>query len=313
MKIIFAGTPEFSVPALQALIASEHTIVAVYTQPDRPAGRGKKIQASAIKQCALENNLAIEQPLNFKSDATIERLKKHQADLMVVVAYGLILPSEILEAPIYGCINIHASLLPRWRGAAPIQRAILAADKETGITMMKMDEGLDTGDMLSQIHCPITETDNAGTLHDKLSELGGKALSGLLPVIANQQLKPIKQDNSLATYAHKLSKQEANINWQQTANEILAATRAYSPWPVSYSTLGDKTMRIWRAQACSEPLQGEPGTIYINNKKFLVCCGHNTCLEITELQLAGKKRMSAQAYLSAHSPAGQVLSKEISS
>ena len=311
MKIIFAGTPEFSVPALQSLIASEHTVVAVYTQPDRPAGRGKKMQASAIKQCALENTLAIEQPLNFKSDAAVEQLKSYQADLMVVVAYGLILPSDVLMIPTYGCINIHASLLPRWRGAAPIQRSILAADKETGITMMQMDEGLDTGDMLSQIRCPINETDNAGALHDKLSALGGKALSQLLPSIESQQLAPIKQDESLATYAKKLSKQEAKIDWQQAAGNILAATRAYAPWPVSYSSLGDKTLRIWQAQASSETLQDEPGMVHINNKKFLVCCGQHTCIEITELQLAGKKRMSAQAYLAAHSPAGQILGKEI--
>jgi len=311
MKIIFAGTPEFSVPALQSLITSEHTVVAVYTQPDRPAGRGKKMQASAIKQCALENTLAVEQPLNFKSNAAVEQLKSYQADLMVVVAYGLLLPSNVLTIPTYGCINIHASLLPRWRGAAPIQRSILAADKETGITMMQMDEGLDTGDMLSQIRCPINETDNAGTLHDKLSALGGKALSQLLPSIESQQLAPIKQDESLATYAKKLSKQEAKIDWQQTADAILAATRAYAPWPVSYSSLGDKTLRIWQAQASSDTLQGEPGMVYINNKKFLVCCGQHSCIEITELQLAGKKRMSAQAYLAAHSPAGQILGKEI--
>ena len=225
MDIIFAGTPEFSVSTLQALITDGHNIKAVYTQPDRPAGRGRKVQISPVKQCAINNNLTIEQPLNFKTTDNIEQLKTYHADLMVVVAYGIILPIEILTAPKYGCINIHASLLPRWRGAAPIQRSILNGDKETGVTLMQMDEGLDTGDMLETSTLAIKPQDNSSTLHDKLAAIGAQALIKLLPSVEQGCLKPIHQDSSEACYANKLTKQEATIG-------ISLPIKYYKPSPL---------------------------------------------------------------------------------
>lgn len=306
MNIIFAGTPEFSAPALEALIASEHTVQAVYTQPDRPAGRGRKIQVSAIKQCALDNNLNIEQPINFKSDEAINTLKSYKPDLMIVVAYGLILPTAILEAPRYGCINIHASLLPRWRGAAPIQRAILSGDSETGITMMQMDKGLDTGDILSKTSCKIEAADTAQSLHDKLAQQGGAALMQLLPLIENGQLTSASQNSEFTTYAEKLTKQEALIDWNQPASELLNAIRAFNPWPVSFTTLQNKTMRVWQADTSTENCTGVPGSVQIIDKKMIISC-KDSCLEVTELQLAGKRRMATKDYLSAHSPKNLIL------
>lgn len=308
MNIIFAGTPEFSTPALEALIASEHTVQAVYTQPDRPAGRGRKIQISAIKQCALDNNLNIEQPVNFKSDEAINTLKNYKPDLIIVVAYGLILPTAILEAPRFGCINIHASLLPRWRGAAPIQRAILAGDSETGITMMQMDKGLDTGDILSKTSCKIATTDTTQSLHDKLAQQGRAALIQLLPSIENGQLAPAPQNSEFTTYAEKLTKQEALIDWNQPASELLNAIRAFNPWPVSFTSLENKTMRVWQADSSTQNCEGAPGSVQIIDKKMVISC-KDSCLEITELQLAGKRRMATKDYLSAHSPKNLILGK----
>jgi len=306
MNIIFAGTPDFSVPTLKALIASEHKICAVYTQPDRPAGRGRKLQISPIKQSALEANIPVEQPLNFKSAESLETLSSYQPDLMIVVAYGIILPESILNAPRFGCINIHASLLPRWRGAAPIQRAILSGDKETGVTLMQMDKGLDTGDMLSTLTCPIAPKDTSSSLHDTLSTLGASALLDLLPLVENDQLEPVSQPSSDVTYAHKLSKQEASIDWNQPATEVQRAIQGYNPWPVAHTLINEKPLRIWQAKATGERSGNNPGQIKTEKNKLFIACA-DYYIEITELQPANKRRMPASDYLAAHQINGLTL------
>ncbi len=314
LKIIYAGTPDFSVAALQALIDSEHEVVAVYTQPDRPAGRGRKLTPSPVKKVALENNIAVFQPLNFKADEDKQALIDLDADLMVVAAYGLILPLAVLDAPRLGCINIHASILPRWRGAAPIQRSILAGDAETGITIMQMDVGLDTGDMLSKVTCEIGNEMTASQLHDQLMEMGGKALMDIMPAIESENLQPEKQDESLVTYAEKLQKAEAKIDWQQSAAQIALQIRAFNAWPVSQTLYykGDKelVMRIWQAQPLSQSTDAEPGTVItVQKKSFHVATGDGV-LEVTEIQMPGKKPMAVAAFLNANDPSGALLGQQ---
>jgi len=309
LKVIYAGTPDFAVAGLKALIESEHEVVAVYTQPDRPAGRGRKLTPSPVKKVALEHEIPVYQPLNFKAEEDRQQLFDLDADLMVVAAYGLILPQAILEAPRLGCINIHASLLPRWRGAAPIQRSILAGDKETGITIMQMDIGLDTGDMLSKVSCPITETMTASQLHDQLMEIGGEALMGIMPAIEAQSLQPEKQDESLVTYAEKLQKAEAKIDWQLSAEDIARRVRAFNAWPVTQTTYNkgqgdDQVMRIWQANVLADQTTEAPGKIFeVRKKSFLVATGEGV-LEVTEIQMPGKKPMPVASFLNAHDPAG---------
>ena len=304
LKVIYAGTPDFAVAGLKALIESEHDVVAVYTQPDRPAGRGRKLTPSPVKKVALEHDIPVYQPLNFKAEEDRQQLIDLDADLMVVAAYGLILPQAILEAPRLGCINIHASLLPRWRGAAPIQRSILAGDKETGITIMQMDIGLDTGDMLSKVSCPITETMTASELHDQLMETGGEALMAIMPAIEAQSLQPEKQDESLVTYAEKLQKAEAKIDWQQSADEIARRVRAFNAWPVTQTLYKDQVMRIWQAKALDDQTAETAGKIIdVRKKSFLVATGAGV-LEVIEIQMPGKKPMPVAAFLNAHDPAG---------
>ncbi len=299
MKIIFAGTPDFSIPTLNALLSSQHQVCAVYTQPDRPAGRGRKIQVSPIKQRALDAQIPIEQPVNFQLDETLHILANYQADLMVVVAYGIILPPTVLATPRLGCINIHASLLPRWRGAAPIQRAILSSDQETGVTLMQMDKGLDTGDMLLKATCNITSDDTSSSLHDKLSALGANTLLELLPLVEEQQLNPVSQAEIGVTYAHKLTKQEARINWNQPADLIQRAIQGYNPWPVAHTLLKGSALRIWQANVTTQAAQETPGTIKIIRNQLFVAC-NDYYVEITELQAASKRRMTASEYLAAH-------------
>lgn len=314
LKIIYAGTPDFSVAALQALINSEHEVVAVYTQPDRPAGRGRKLTPSPVKKLALEYDIPVYQPLNFKADEDKQALIDLDADLMVVAAYGLILPPAVLDAPRLGCINIHASILPRWRGAAPIQRSILAGDAETGITIMQMDVGLDTGDMLSKVICNIDDKMTASQLHDQLMDMGGKALMDIMPAIESESLQPEKQDESLVTYAEKLQKAEAKIDWQQSAQQIALQVRAFNAWPVSqtlyYKDDKELVMRIWQAQALSESTGAEPGkVIAVQKKSFHVATGDGV-LEVTEIQMPGKKPMAVAAFLNAHDPSGSVLGQQ---
>lgn len=299
MKIIFAGTPDFSVPTLNALLQSEHDVCAVYTQPDRPAGRGRKIQASPVKQCALESEIPVQQPLNFSSEESLETLASYQADLMIVVAYGIILPTAALNTPRFGCINIHASLLPYWRGAAPIQRAILSGDSETGVTLMQMDKGLDTGNMLAKATYPITESDTSSVLHDKLSTLGAELLIKLLPDVENARLTPVAQPTTDVSYASKLTKQEALLDWNTPAANIQRAVQGFNPWPVAHTLLRGKPLRIWLSKTTKEPVLTPVGQIKTTKNQLFVAC-NDYYLEILELQPANKRRMSASDYLSAH-------------
>ena len=252
-KIIYAGTPEFAVPALQALLQSKHRVVAVYTQPDRPAGRGRKLQASPVKTHALEHGLEVYQPENFDSAQDIDALAAVQADLMVVAAYGLLLPPAVLAAPRLGCINIHASLLPRWRGASPIQQAILAGDRDSGVTLMKMARGLDSGDMIARRSIEIEAQWSAGDLHDKLAPLGAELLMTTMADIETALQHAQVQDESLVTYAPRLVKQQAEVDWDKSLDLLLREIRAFNPWPVSYTTLEGQNLRLWRAQAGSMP------------------------------------------------------------
>ena len=300
LNVIFAGTPDFAAASLQALIDSEHHIVAVYTQPDRQSGRGKKISMSPVKELALEHNIPVEQPVNFKSDEDQKHLANYGADLMVVAAYGLLLPQSVLDIPKLGCINVHGSLLPRWRGAAPIQRAIQAGDSETGITIMQMAAGLDTGDMISKAVTPITQDDTGATLHDKLAAQGAELLVETLDSIADGKVEAEPQDDALATYAHKLNKQEAFIDWSQHADAIERTIRAFNSWPVAQSKIGDSTVRIWQAEVVHDSATNQTaGTIINADKKgVLVACGQDQLL-ITELQLPGSRKMPVKDLLNA--------------
>lgn len=299
LRIIFAGTPEFSVAPLQTLIDSEHEVIAVYTQPDRPAGRGRKLTASPVKELALEHNIPVHQPLSLKDKIAQQTLQDMQADLMIVVAYGLILPQVILDAPKMGCLNIHASLLPRWRGAAPIQRAIESGDAETGVTIMQMDAGLDTGDMLFKINTAITEQDTAQTLHDRLKDIGCEALKKTIDGLLAGTIQAEKQDESLVTYAEKMHKEEALINWQDNAQSIVRKIQAFNPWPVAFTNFNDKPLRIWQARIATADEQanitnkGKAGeVIQVNKSGFYVATGDQPiCIETC--QPPGKKAMSA--------------------
>ena len=308
LRIIFAGTPDFAASALTALIGSEHEVIAVYTQPDRPAGRGRKLRASPVKEVALEHNIPVLQPNNLKEAETQDELRSFNADVMVVAAYGLILPQVVLDIPRLGCLNIHASLLPRWRGAAPIQRAIAAGDKKSGITIMQMNAGLDTGDILQLTTTPIIDKDNGGDLHDRLAEIGATAILETLKKLTS--ITPIKQDDSLANYAHKLDKKEAIINWQDSAENINRLIRAFNPWPVAFTYLNDKTLRIWQAQALPENSELEAGTVITCNKKGVdISCGEGT-LRLLKLQPSGSKAMDVASFMNGHAkqlPAGSIL------
>lgn len=308
MRIVFAGTPEFSVPPLQALLGSGHQVIAVYTQPDRPAGRGRKLTPSPVKALALEAGVPVYQPSNFKAEPDLAALESLGADLVVVVAYGLLLPQRVLDAPRLGCINIHASLLPRWRGAAPIQRAIAAGDRETGITIMQMEAGLDTGPMHLVRRCPIGGRETGESLHDKLSALGAEAIMASLPSIEAGTSTPLPQEDALATYAHKLKKEESLIDWRLPAEEIDRRVRAYNPWPVAQTACGDAMLRIWDAM----PLDGEgreavPGAIVESGPGGIDVMTGRGLLRITRLQMPGKRAMEAADFLNAHSLEGVVL------
>ena len=298
MKIIFAGTPQFAASALAALL-KEHEVVAVLTQPDRPAGRGMHLAASPVKQLAMQHGLHVLQPATLKTEEGRHAIAALDADVMVVAAYGLILPKAVLQLPRLGCLNIHASLLPRWRGAAPIQRAILAGDQETGITIMQMDEGLDTGDMLLRHACPIAANDTAQTLHDKLAGMGAGSILEALRLLKENRLKPVKQDNDAACYAAKLLKGEAQIDWRQDAQQVERAVRAYNPAPVCHSNLDGAAIKIWQASLRPGKHGGEPGKILGADKHgIIVACGKDAlCLEV--LQRPGGKAQPAAQFLQA--------------
>lgn len=297
MKIIFAGTPHFAASALTALLR-EHQVVAVLTQPDRPAGRGMQLVASQVKQIALQHGLTVLQPATLKDEETQHALAVLDADVMVVAAYGLILPKAVLQLPRHGCLNIHASLLPRWRGAAPIPRAILAGDSETGITIMQMDEGLDTGDMLLRRACQIAPDDTAQTLHDKLAGIGADCIVAALHLLQEGRLTPDRQDDTAATYAAKLLKSEAQIDWRQDARQLERAVRAFNPFPVCHASFGGVAVKIWQA-ALQEGMQGEAGRVLAVDKRGItVACGKNS-LRLEVLQRPGGKAQPAAQFLQA--------------
>lgn len=291
LNIIFAGTPEFAATGLQALIDSEHNVVATYTQPDRKAGRGRKLVAPPVKQLAEQNNIPVFQPLSLKGGEAQQLLAAHNADIMVVIAYGLLLPLSILETPRLGCINVHASILPRWRGAAPIQRAIEAGDGETGVTIMQMDEGLDTGDMLHIARCNITEQHTSASLHNDLAKLGAEALLETLNELENGNASAVAQDDSKANYAKKLDKADANINWQKTASELHCQIRAYTPWPGAQTYCNGKRWRIHNIEKNND--NGPAGEILnIDKTGILVACGEGA-LKLTTIQTDGGKPLRA--------------------
>lgn len=297
MRILFAGTPPFAAAALNALADAGHEIVLVLTQPDRPAGRGMKLTPSAVKQAALLRDLPVYQPPALKTPEAQAELRAADADVMVVAAYGLILPQVVLDLPRFGCLNIHASLLPRWRGAAPIQRALLAGDAETGITIMQMDAGLDTGAMLSKIVVPIRDADTAASLHDTLAAAGATAIVAALAHYA--ELVPVAQDDTQATYAAKLSKEEAQLDWHRPADVLARAVRAYNPAPGAWTLLNGTPLKIWSAQACAET--GVPGDVLRADADHLIVACGSGALDVRELQPAGSKRMTAAAFLSGRS------------
>ena len=290
MRIVFAGTPEFAAQHLQALLAAGREIVAVYTQPDRPAGRGQKLMPSPVKQLALQHGIAVYQPQTLRDPAAQAELAALTPDLMVVVAYGLILPQVVLDTPRLGCINSHASLLPRWRGAAPIQRAIEAGDASSGVTVMQMEAGLDTGPMLLKVTTTITAEDTGGSLHDRLATLGSQAVVEAVTKLAAGELRGEVQDDSLATYAHKLNKDEARLDWSRPAVELERLVRAFNPWPICHSTLNGEALKIHAAQLGEG--QGAPGSVLAADKSGLtVACGEGA-LRLTRLQLPGGKPLS---------------------
>ncbi|CAA6822639.1 MAG: Methionyl-tRNA formyltransferase (EC [uncultured Thiotrichaceae bacterium] len=307
LRIIYAGTPDFAVPALQALIDSKHQVVAVYTQPDRPAGRGRKVTFGPVKQLAVNAEIPVEQPESLKTDEALQQLVTYDADVMIVAAYGLILPKAVLETPKYGCLNIHGSLLPKWRGAAPIHRAIQMGDEETGITIMQMDVGLDTGDMLLKSRLPITEKDTGESIHDALADQGAKDLLSVLVQLQAGALNPEKQDETLATYAHKLSKAEAEIDWEQSAKHIDNTVRAFNPWPAAYTLYHGKPMKIHMSAYAIESSDRDPGTVIDESKTGISVATGDGVLIIKRLQMPGKKAMDVQDFLNGHSLSSVVL------
>lgn len=297
LRIIFAGTPDFAATSLQALIETRQNLVAVYTQPDRPAGRGRRLHASPVKKLAERAAIPVHQPACLKHKAEQEKLAALEPDLIVVVAYGLLLPPSVLAIPKLGCINVHASLLPRWRGAAPIQAAILAGDDVTGITVMQMDAGLDTGDMLFKQSCKINSNETGSKLHDRLAKLGAESLLKVLPDLTTYHEVAEKQDDSKASYAGKIEKQQAAIDWHHSAGDIALMVLAFNAWPVAYSEINDMRVRIWQAKPVDQPTNAQPGTIInCSNQSIDIACGKGV-LKLTNIQLPGAKAMPVSAVL----------------
>ncbi|EIJ35059.1 methionyl-tRNA formyltransferase [Thiothrix nivea] len=331
LKIVYAGTPDFAVPALQALLASHHQVVAVYCQPDRPSGRGRKLSFGPVKQVAVEAGIPVEQPLSLKPAEEQDKLRAYAPDVMIVAAYGLILPQAVLDIPRYGCLNIHGSLLPRWRGAAPIQRAIQTGDRDTGVTIMQMAAGLDTGDMLYKAVCPITAQDGGQSIHDKLAAMGAEALLHTLDLLCAGKLQPEPQDDALANYAHKLNKAEAEIDWTQPASVLDRTIRAFDAWPTAYTLYDGKPLRLF-ASCVKEtppnlPFSGEgqeggvrpgssldkerpggvsssPGTVIAESREGIDIATGDGVVRILSLQLPGGKRLSAEQFLNGRSLLG---------
>ncbi|REG83846.1 methionyl-tRNA formyltransferase [Marinomonas pollencensis] len=299
LRIVFAGTPEFAAVSLQALLDKQqqnnYQLVGVYTQPDRPSGRGHKLVASPVKQLAIEHDIPVFQPLNFKAEEDKTALAQLNADIMIVAAYGIILPKAVLDTPKLGCLNVHGSILPRWRGAAPIHRALIAGDKTTGITIMQMDVGLDTGDMLLKAYCDIKPTDTSASLHDQLAKLGGEALVEALEKLKKGELVAEKQDDSLSNYAAKLTKQEGDIQWNQDAELIERQVRGLSPWPSAFTKTSEGVMKIHGAELASlDASSATPGEVLVVSKEGVIVATGQGSVRITEVQFAGGKRMKVQ-------------------
>ncbi len=301
LRIIFAGTPDFAARHLDALLASGHQVVGVFTQPDRPAGRGKKLMPSPVKVLAEQHNLPVFQPASLRPAENQQLVESLQADVMVVVAYGLILPQAVLDMPRLGCVNVHGSLLPRWRGAAPIQRALWAGDSETGVTIMQMDAGLDTGAMLTKVTCAIEADDTSASLYDKLAVLGPEGLIKTLESLASGSATPEPQNDEQATYAEKLSKEEARLDWTLSAAQLERCVRAFNPWPVSYLTIEDTPIKIWQASAMDDKTTAAPGTVLEADKHGIMVATSEGILRLERLQPAGKKPMTAQDLLNSRS------------
>ena len=297
MRIIFAGTPDFAARHLDALLTSEHEVVGVFTQPDRPAGRGNKLTPSPVKTLALEHGIPVFQPKSLRPAESQQLIAELNADVMVVVAYGLILPQAVLDMPKLGCINVHGSLLPRWRGAAPIQRSLWAGDSQTGITIMQMDVGLDTGNMLHKIECDIEPQDTSATLYNKLAELGPTGMLATLQQLAEGTARPEVQDEALVTYAEKLSKEEARLDWSLSAKQLERCIRAFNPWPMSYFVIDEQPVKVWQAEALDQQTSAQPGTIIAVGKAGIQVATSDGILNILQLQPAGKKAMSVQDIL----------------
>lgn len=303
MRVIFAGTPEFAARHLEALLScADIEVVAVYTQPDRPAGRGQKLQPSAVKQLAQQHGLSVEQPINLKQPAIQQQIATYNADVMVVVAYGLMLPQAVLDLPRYGCINVHGSLLPRWRGAAPIQRALWAGDSETGIAIMAMELGLDSGPVLATTRLTISADDTSASLYDKLAELGPVTLVDCLRQLPQQLARAQAQDEHLVTYAHKLSKEEAQLDWQQPATVLERWVRAFNPWPICWFLIAQgEPVKVWRSSAEANSSSAAPGTVLAADKQGIVVKTATGALRLLVLQPAGKKPLNAAEFLNGRS------------
>lgn len=300
MKVIFMGTPEFSVGALETIVEANHQVVLVVTQPDKPKGRGKEMQITPVKACAMKHNIPVFQPVKIKEKEAVETLRAYEADVFVVAAFGQILSEEILNMPKFGCINIHASLLPKYRGAGPIQRVILDGMKETGITIMKMDKGVDTGDMLLQSIVPIDEKDTGDSLHDKLAIAGAKLIVEALGKIEAGDITPVKQNDADSSYAGMLNKAMGKIDWSKDAVQIERMVRALNSWPGTYTSYNGKVLKIWESEVCEKEkaLENEaPGTVIAVDKEALYVRTGENVLKITQVQLEGKRRMSVKEFL----------------
>lgn len=308
-RILFAGTPDFAVPSLRALIATQHDVVAVVTQPDRPSGRGRRLQPGPVKVCALQNDIAVYQPTDLRQAGVAARLRRFAADLMVVVAYGCLLPREILAQPPGGCINVHASLLPRWRGASPIQAAILAGDEQTGVSIMRMAAGLDTGPVFAMRETAVRAHETAGELQQRLAELGAALLADCVDAILTGELSARAQDDAAATYAARITKADGVIDWSRPAVEIDRQIRAYNPWPVAQTHIDDQSLRCWRsAMAAQEtPPDARPGLVIAARDDGIDVASGQGIVRLVELQVAGRRRVEAAAFARGRDIVGRVL------